>query len=155
MTSIKKILVVCTGNACRSPMAEGFLKKYLKTEEGFVVLSAGMSATDGFMPTNEAVEVMSENDIDISFYRTKPFSKAFAQSADIILVMSGVHKDFILNMMPEAKDKVFLYNEFAGIKGGSEDIEDPIGQPLSTYKVVRDRIKQATEAIAKRIRGGL
>ncbi len=155
MTSIKKILVVCTGNACRSPMAEGFLKKYLKMEEGFVVLSAGMSATDGFMPTNEAVEVMSENDIDISFYRTKPFSKAFAQSADIILVMSGVHKDFILNMMPEAKDKVFLYNEFAGIKGGSEDIEDPIGQPLSTYKVVRDRIKQATEAIAKRIRGGL
>jgi len=155
MTSIKKILVVCTGNACRSPMAEGFLKKYLKTEEGFVVLSAGMSATDGFMPTNEAVEVMSENGIDISFYRTKPFSKAFVQFADIILVMSGVHKDFILNMMPEAKDKVFLYNEFAGIKGGNEDIEDPIGQPLSTYRVVRDRIKQATEAVAKRIRGGL
>ena len=154
MTSIKKILVVCTGNACRSPMAEGFLKKYLRMEEGFVVLSAGMSAMDGFMPTNEAVEVMSENDIDISFYRTKPFSKAFEQSADIILVMSGAHKGLILNMMPEAKDKVFLYNEFAGIKGGNEDIEDPIGQPLSTYRVVRDCIKQATKAIVKRIRGG-
>lgn len=152
MSQIKKILVVCTGNACRSPMAEGFLKKQLNPEEGFVILSEGISAADGLMPTDYAVEVMSEEHINISSYRTKPFSMDFARAADVILVMSKVHKDFILDIMPEIKDKIFLYNEFAGIKSGNEDIEDPIGQPLSTYRSVRDHIKQATEAIVRRIR---
>lgn len=153
--SIKKILVVCTGNACRSPMAEAFLKKYLRPEDGFVVLSAGVSAISGLTPTGLAVEVMKEEQIDILPYRTKPFSRAFAQASDIILVMSGVHRDFILNEMPEANDKVFLYNEFAGIPKVNNDIEDPIGQSLSVYRSVRDQIKQATEAIVNRIRSGL
>jgi protein-tyrosine-phosphatase len=151
MSGIKKILVVCTGNACRSPMAEGFLKKHLKPEDNFVVLSAGISAIDGIMPTDAAIKVMLEKNIDISFYRTKPFSKAFANIADIVLVMSNMHKDFILNIMPDIKDKVFLYNEFAGIGNGKKDIDDPIGQPLETYRSVRDQIKQATEAIVGKL----
>jgi protein-tyrosine-phosphatase len=152
MDNIKKILVVCTGNACRSPMAEGFLKKHLKTEDGFEIVSAGISAVEGFRPTPNAIEVMNEESIDISSYSTKPFSKDPANNFDIILVMSNYHKDFILNLMPDEKDKVFTYMEFAGIRDGDHEIADPIGQPLSAYRTARDQIKQATEKIVQKLK---
>jgi protein-tyrosine-phosphatase len=151
MDGIKKILVVCTGNACRSPMAEGFLKKHLKGENGFEIISAGTAAICGFNPTPEAVEVMREEGIDISRYISTPFSLPLAEAVDIILVMSQRHKDFILHNTPALKDKVFLYRDFAGITDQNKDIVDPIGQPLSTYKTVRDQIKQATEAIVRKL----
>ena len=155
MVSIKKILVVCTGNACRSPMAEGFLKKSLKSEDGFEIVSVGITAVSGFQPTKEAIEAMKEEGIDISSYASKPFTNNVAQSADIILVMSEVHKNFILHNIPDLRNKVFLYKEFADIPDQDKSIMDPIGQPLSTYRVVRDQIKQATETIISRIRSGL
>jgi protein-tyrosine-phosphatase len=155
MSNIKKILVICTGNICRSPMAEGFLKKGLKSKDGFEVISCGTSAIDGLHPTKEAIQAMEEEGIDISHYISRPFSNYIAGSADIILVMSQAHKDFILHAIPGLKAKVFLYNEFAGITCKGNDIMDPIGQPLSTYRIVLDQIKQATVAIINRIRSGL
>lgn len=136
-------------------MAEGFLKKYLDPKEGFMVFSAGLSAIDGLPPTRAAVEAMREENIDISFYLTKPFSEALARSADIILVMTALHKEHILVMAPYAKGKVFLYNEFAGIGNSASDIDDPIGQPLGVYRVVRDNIKKATKDVAARIKDGI
>ena len=155
MNKVKKILVVCTGNACRSPMAEGFLKERLKQEHDFVVLSAGISAVDGLAPTDAAIQVMKEDGIDISSYSTKSFSKVFANAADLVLVMSRAHKEFILNKMPGLKNKVFLYTEFANTTNSPGDIDDPIGQPISMYRHVRDQIKAASKEIAGKIRGGL
>jgi protein-tyrosine-phosphatase len=153
MSDIKKILVVCTGNACRSPMAEGYLRAVLKQEEGFEVMSAGTGAADGFKPTQEAVDVMKEDSVDISFLITKAISKSFVDAADLILVMAEKHKKFILEYFPESKEKVFLYKQYARIDDGSKDIADPIGQPIQVYRKIRDEIKNATNNIVKRVKG--
>jgi len=155
MSDIKKILVVCTGNVCRSPIAEGFLKKDLRPEDDFEIISAGISALSGLPPTPAAIEVMDEEDIDISPYRSTPLSKYYAEAADLILVMSTIQKEFIMQAMPEIKDKIHLYKEFSGIEGGEKEIIDPIGQPISVYRQVRDEIKKASIEISRKIKGGL
>lgn len=144
-------MVVCTGNACRSPMAEGFLREYLKPEKGFEIISSGISAIKGVLPTSEAVKVMQEEGIDISSYGSTPFSDEEAQGCDIILVMAKMHRDFILRNMPALAGKIFLYKYFSGIDVENKDIIDPIGQPLSTYKAVRDEIKLASKAIVGKL----
>ena len=153
MNNIKKILVVCTGNACRSPMAEGFLRKDLHQNEGFIVKSAGISAVDGMKPTPYAVDVMKDEGIDISGYLSSALSEQFAKAADIILVMTKTHKDIITDIMPDLKSKVFLYNEFAELDNGA-DIEDPIGRPLLLDKDVCNKIKKASQQIIERLKGG-
>jgi protein-tyrosine-phosphatase len=152
MGHIKNILVVCTGNACRSPMAEGFLKAYLDEGAGYHIYSAGISAVPGLPPTSMAVQVMKEQSVDISFFCSSPFTRTLAESADLILVMARHHKDLIVESMPEIKDKVFLYNEFAGLAGQDKDIYDPIGQPIDVYRDICSQIKAATEKIVYKIK---
>lgn len=150
---IKKILVVCTGNSCRSPMAEGFLRKDLTPQDGYEILSVGTSvAIGGFHPTPEAVEVMREEGVDISAYISKPFSEVLAKAADIILVMADIHKEFILDSLPELKDKLYLFKEFAGGAYSDREITDPVGQPIMVYRRVKEEIKKASSEIARRIK---
>lgn len=154
MPKIKKILIVCTGNSCRSPMAEGFLKKYLSPEDGFEIVSVGVSAISGFKPALEAMEAMKEVGVDISSYVTKPFSANLAKSADIILVMTEIHKEFILEKVPEVKDKVYLFKEFAGITDSGKEVIDPLGQPTSAYRGVREELERTSKEIARKIKEG-
>jgi len=151
MDKIRKILVICTGNACRSPMAEGFLKKYFRQENGFEVTSAGISTTGGMPPTPDAVQVMIEQDIDISGYLSTAFDEALVRAADLILVMSDMHKDFVRGKVFGTDKKIFLYKEFAGAIGTDKNIDDPIGQTITVYRNVRDEIRDLTEAIVERI----
>ncbi len=152
MSDMKKILVLCTGNACRSPMAEGFLKRHLQAKDGFEITSAGIYAADGQPPTPTAVEVMNEQDIDISAYLSTAFYGGLAETADLILVMSQMHKDFILREVVGIDKKVLLYKEFAGAIGPDNNIADPIGQPVMVYRSVRDEICELTQAIVKKIK---
>ena len=152
MGTIRKILIVCTGNSCRSPMAEGFLKKYLKPEDGFEIMSAGISAVEGLNPTPEAAGAMKEDGIDISSIFSRPLSALFIKAADLILVMSQAHRQFILERLPEAKDKVYLFKEFARTDDTGKEVADPMGQPLLFYKSVKEEIKRASIEIARRVK---
>ncbi|MFC1807678.1 low molecular weight protein arginine phosphatase [Candidatus Omnitrophota bacterium] len=152
MDNIKKILVICTGNSCRSPMAEGFLREYLKPADEFEIISAGISTPGGIGPTSETVSVMQEEGIDISSYISTPFQDELAQAADLILVMADMHKSYILERVPAAGDKTFLFKEFADIKEGSSNVVDPICQPLSVYKSVKEDIKKASLEIMRKIK---
>ncbi len=131
----KNILFICTGNTCRSPMAEGLLKKWA-VEKGLSlnVRSAGLAAFAGVPATAEAMEAALEKGIDLSGHQSRPLGKAEAVESDMILTMTQRHKEMILKKLPDLAGKVFLFSEFAGM--GQEDVEDPIGQPLEAYRRV-------------------
>lgn len=136
----KRVLVVCTGNTCRSPMAEGWLKPKL-AGKGWTAESAGVAARDGQPASPEAVDAMREIGIDISKHRSRALSKDRVDGADIILAMTDGHRRELLFRFPEAKDKMFLVKGFGLEKPGS--VMDPVGLPLDVYRRTRDEIIQA------------
>jgi len=152
MSNIKSVLFVCTGNSCRSPMAEGLLKKYLSQlgKGDIEVKSAGMGALDGFTPTDETIEVMKKEGVDLSGFKSKALTKELVKEADLILVMEVKHKEQIRRIEPEAEGKTYLLKEFqmGGKSSYPEDpnVPDPIGKSLDYYKlsfeVIKDEIKR-------------
>jgi tRNA threonylcarbamoyl adenosine modification protein (Sua5/YciO/YrdC/YwlC family) len=152
---IKKILFVCTGNSCRSAMAEGYLKKRLKQVErdDIEVFSRGVSAHGVPGPTSETLEVLKGDGIDMSGHRPTLLSRDDIESADLILAMEDFQIENILQHAPHKKDRVYLLAEF-GLWGGkvqeaSLELPDPIGKPLNVYKDVFGLVKNSIERLVK------
>ncbi len=144
MSRVKTILLVCTGNSCRSVMAAGLLKKLLEGKGDYKIMTAGTAAIKGMPPTYEAIRVMSEQNIDVSGHRSSSLSDEMIGEADLILVMETTHKENILGRRPEAKDKVRLLSEFG-------DIPDPIGKSIEFYGKVFGMIKEAVLRVVKKL----
>jgi len=151
----KKVLFVCVGNICRSPMAEGFLKELLLEKFGrnpsiaVEVSSAGLSAVLGWV-SGEAVEVMKERGVDISGHHSRQLTRALIDQADLVLTMKRSHKEQVLLRFPHSRGKVFTLKEFAGYNG-DEDIEDPYGRGLEAYRSCADDIEEAVRKAFPRI----
>ncbi len=155
MSKGKKILLVCTGNSCRSVMAVGLLKVMLEGKGDYKIMTAGTTAIKGMRPTAEAIQVMSEQDIDVSNHRSSPLSNEMIREADLILVMEQAHKENILSRLPSAQDKVHLLTEFGRQqledKLVKPDIPDPIGKPLEFYRKVFDIIRESVARTIKKL----
>ncbi len=155
MDKIKSILFVCTGNSCRSIMAEGLMKKYLKElgKDYIEVRSAGISALAGFPPTQETIDVMKQENVDVSSFYSKKATEDLIKNSDVILVMEKMHKDFIDKIAPEAASRTYLLREFQASRDkarlGNHNIPDPIGKPMDYYKLSFQLIKEQIERIAK------
>ncbi|MBN2019395.1 MAG: threonylcarbamoyl-AMP synthase [Sedimentisphaerales bacterium] len=140
------ILFVCTGNSCRSPMAEGLFKKYLAEkfgctvdrliEKGYNILSAGTLGIVGFPATSQAIRACADRGVDIAGHRSRGLRRYLIEQSDIIYVLAGMHRDSVLEISPEAADKCLLLAEDA-------DITDPIGQPQEVYDVCAGLIDDA------------
>jgi protein-tyrosine-phosphatase len=139
---MKKLIFVCTGNTCRSPMAEGLMKHLLGPECGWEISSAGVCAANGWPPSPNAVEAMREKQIDISAHRSRHLSPELIEQADVLVMMTRGHLDAVLAIAPETQDKVFLLNSF-GVAQSAADIYDPVGESLEVYRRVRDEIDAA------------
>jgi protein-tyrosine phosphatase len=124
----KKILMVCTGNSCRSPMAAGWLKHELRRkglEEQIEVGSCGIGARNGSPATAEAILVMKNREIDISGHRSRPCMREDVIDADIFCAMSHVHYTLLSGLVPGVKEKIKVLN-----------IPDPIGMGVMVYEEV-------------------
>ncbi len=136
---MRKILFVCTGNICRSPMAEGLLKAM---REDFSVSSAGVSSVDGWNATPEAIEVMQEKGIDISGHSARQVTGDIIIDAELVLTMTTRHKNILKKDFPEAADRIFTLKEFAGT---GIDIEDPYFTSKGFYEMILSEIKEALD----------
>jgi protein-tyrosine-phosphatase len=139
---MKKLIFVCTGNTCRSPMAEGLMRKMLGPDCGWEISSAGVCAGNGFPASTCAVEALREMGINISAHRSRHLSPELIEGADLLVTMTRGHRDAILAIAPESAGKVFLLKSF-GIAQSPTDIYDPVGEALDIYRRVRDEIDAA------------
>lgn len=137
---IRTLVFICTGNSCRSVMAEGYLKMRLRQigRVDIEVISFGISPMPGASATNEAKEVMARFGIDITSHKTRAVDMRKIQQADLIFVMEEFHRLQLVNMLPSKWCQIFLLAEF-GFLGGKDtneilEIPDPIGRPISVYE---------------------
>lgn len=140
---MKKIVFVCTGNTCRSPMAEGLLRALLPADSGWEVCSAGICAGDGFPVSRNSVDALREKEIDISNHLSQNLSPELIEQADLLVTMTRQHRVAILSFSPESADKVFLLKSFGIAQSAAADIADPVGEGLDVYRRVRDEIDAA------------
>jgi protein-tyrosine phosphatase len=145
----KVVLVVCTGNSCRSVMVKALLDKKLeeKKREDVQVLSAGTMMMGGASATEATQEILSREGIDVSGHRSQGVTREMIKKADIILVMEKLHEERILELVPQAKNRLFLLKEFVKISNNNLNIADPIGKPIDFYEVTFNVIKEAVERL--------
>ena len=123
---MKTILFVCTGNTCRSSMAENMMRKMLEDAgegtKGIRVISAGTAAAKGQGASKHAIQVMQEKNIDLHKHRATPLTKALIDQADLILTMTRNHKFQVLSIAPDASQRTFTLKEYAGRFGDDKEI---------------------------------
>jgi glycine hydroxymethyltransferase len=147
---MKTILFVCTGNVCRSPMAEGLFRHAVKGRGEYRVVSAGVGAIDGQPPSAHAVRALKELQMDISRQRSRMLTGELVQQADYIFGMTHGHVDAITLLYPQAADKSFVLREFDDtLESFEKDIADPIGGSYEVYLNVRDQIEQGIVSMLK------
>lgn len=129
------ILFVCTGNTCRSPMAEG-LMKMMTQNENCTVSSAGLYA-DGAPASKEAILTMQGFGIDISQHTSRQLTPEMIEEATLILTMTNAHRDMLLSITPQYKNKIRTLADWAD---ASEDVADPFGGDIQLYQQTADQI---------------
>lgn len=130
----QKLLFVCTGNTCRSPMAEYLCRHWLGEESAWEVASAGVAAYPGMPASSPAIEVLARHGIDLSGHRSRAITREEVDQARLIVVMTDLHRDFVVQRFPAARDRVRLLTAFGPHPEEERGIEDPIGGTVSAYQ---------------------
>ncbi len=172
---MSEILVVCTGNICRSPMAEGFLRAAFAERLGEaapVVTSAGTAGWEGSGAMDESIRSAEERGVDIRAHLARKLRGEMLEDADLIVCMAAEHREAIVGAMPDLETKTFTIKELvrlleaspaegslearvaaaASARNGSsppaEDVRDPLGDSIGGYREVADELLDLSGRLA-------
>ena len=145
------VLFVCTGNTCRSPLAEALMRRLVAERhvEGITAGSAGTGAWAGAPASEGSYLVALEDGVDLSAHRARPLTPELAASADVILTMSRSHRQHLSDL--GYGDRTFLLGEYAGRSGSAAEIDDPYGGSLSDYRDTYAQLKNLLGAVVQRL----
>jgi tRNA threonylcarbamoyl adenosine modification protein (Sua5/YciO/YrdC/YwlC family) len=150
-----RILLVCTGNACRSPMAEGLLREMVPGEfkRKLIIASAGTSPIEGGMPTDLAIKAAKKLGADISGLLSRELNPTIVVNADLILTMEQRHREKVAELVPEAWEKTHLLKGYGqtGIPRYEQEIRDPIGMPLEFYEYTAREIQASLKGVVSEL----
>ena len=150
----KRVLLVCTGNTCRSPMAVALFRKILQEDypgqvDQLDVDSAGIHTVTHLEASPEAIQVLADDGIDLTGHRSKMVEPEMVDAADLILTMTAAHKSFLVEAYPQADDKIFTLKEFTDNPG--DEITDPFGLGVEAYRKSYLQLKQLIPQVIKGI----
>lgn len=141
-----KILFVCTGNTCRSPLAQGLAKNYFPEDE---ILSSGINAYEGQPVSENAVQVLKEKKIDISNNKAAKLHEQLLSTADYVFTMTKSHELYLVNVYPEFRSKIKRLGDFVG---QDKDILDPWGGSLEDYRCCANQLEELLKVLAERLK---
>lgn len=140
------LVFVCTGNTCRSPMAEALMRQRVAEhlqcspdqleDRGVMIVSAGISAGSGGAASPESAQVVQERGLDLSKHESQPLSERVVRFADLVLTMTRGHRDAIVRQWPDTAARVKL------LCRDNADVGDPIGGPIELYRRCADQINE-------------
>ena len=140
MGANKRLIFVCTGNTCRSPMAQGLLQAAVGLNEDWKIQSAGIAASYGFSESLETAKVLEENQASLESFSSQPITEELVDWATHLIAFTRSHKDFLYSVFPQSEGKVYLLKQFVS-QPKSIDISDPIGGGSSAYHQAAEEIK--------------
>jgi protein-tyrosine phosphatase len=174
------ILVVCSGNVCRSPLAEGFLRSELQRRLGDdapVVTSAGTIGWDGSGAMEESIRAARELGVDIRTHLARRLEAAMVEEADLVVCMAAEHRERIASAWPEQAAKTFTITELVrileavptngdlaarvaaaaaarnGSRAADADVHDPLGDPIDTYREIAEQLRDLSDRLASALVG--
>jgi len=147
-----RILFICTGNICRSPMAEVLLRNRLEKEGliGWEVKSAGTWTVDGASASRYAIQLMAERGLDLGSHHSQGVNRRMLEQADLVLVMTQGHAEALRLEFPDQSEKVYLLSEMRN--GHRFDIDDPYGGSQAEYQACVNILSDLIDAGFARIR---
>ena len=143
------VLFVCTGNTCRSPMAEALLKLALPADSPWRAASAGLAACAGCPASEAALHVVEEVGGDLRDHRSQPVSPELVQKAAAIVAMTEAHAQQLLALYPAARDKLFLMRSFDPGAPLQSNVSDPFCGCIGEYRACRDLIRKAIPGLVR------
>ena len=149
MSDQKNVLFVCTGNTCRSPMAEAFFRKAIDGREDYKVSSAGLAASRGSRANPETAALLKKRGIPLDGFASRLVNEAVLSEATHVFAMTRDHLESLEERFPQHSDKFYLVCEFAEVPGAKlgADVPDPIGLGRRAYEEVADMFDVAIPSI--------
>lgn len=153
--NVRKILFVCTGNTCRSPMAAALFNAVKPPKDRRPAVtwhaeSAGLAALAGAPPTAEAVEVLRELGLDHTDHRARSIDPALLAAADLVVTMTEAQRDHLRRLAPDAAEHIRSLAEASGLPG---DVDDPFGGDVDRYRETRKQLSSRIIALWDKLHG--